>query len=151
MTCKLDRDYIQELIALRDLNNNCVSIGEVIGIIQKMTGASFKKDKEHWYYCRKAKLLPKLKNHGALRTPQATTTKRIGVKTEKLLRWHETLDDALEDMDLQNSWHSDWEGIKYYNKIDIFWGNMDETNMSADKGKLCSYRVLYLPPLSIIS
>ena len=34
-------------------------------------------------------------------------------------------------------WHSDWEGIKESNKIDSFWGDMDETNMLAAEGKLC--------------
>ena len=64
--------------------------------------------------------------------------------TKKLLRWHVTLDDALEDMDSQNSWHSDWEGIKESNNMDSFLGNMDETNMLAAEGKLWRYRVLYI-------
>ena len=71
--------------------------------------------------------------------------------TEKLLRWNGTTDDALKEMDRRNSWHSAWEGIKESNKIDIVWGNMDETNMSAAEGKLCRYRVPYLPQISIIS
>ena len=93
----------------------------------------------------------KLNNHGALRTAQATTTKQSGVTREKLLRWHETVDDALDEMDRQNYCHSDWEGIKESNKNDSFWGNMNETNMSAAEGKLSRYCVLYLPQLSIIS
>ena len=150
LTSELDCDYIQELITLRYLNNNGMSRGEVIGLIQTITSESFKKAKHHWYYFRKAKLFPKLKNHGALRTAQATTTNRSGVTTDKLLRWHGTVDDALEEMDRQNSWHSDWEGIKKSNKIDSFWGNMDETNISEAEGKLCCYRVLYLPQILII-
>ena len=71
--------------------------------------------------------------------------------TEKILLWNGTVDDALEEMDIQNSWHSDWEGIKESNKIDSFWDNMDKTNMLAAEGKLCCYRVLYLPLISIIS
>ena len=112
LTYEFDCDYIQELITLGYLKNNGMSRGEVIGLIQTITGASFKKSEQHWYYFRKAKLLPKLKNHGDLRTAQATTTKRSGVTTEKLLRLHGTVDDALEEMDRQNYWHSDWEGIK---------------------------------------
>ena len=42
MTSELDREYIQELITLQDLNNNGMSRGEVIGIIQIITGASLK-------------------------------------------------------------------------------------------------------------
>ena len=71
--------------------------------------------------------------------------------TEKLLRWHGTVDDALEEMDRRNYWHSDWEGIKESNKIDSFGGNMDVTNMSVAEGKLCRYRVLNLPHILIIS
>ena len=125
--------------------------GEVIGLIQISTGASLTKAEHNWYYFRKAKLLPKLNNNGALQTAQATTTKRSVVTTERLLRWHGTVYDALEEMDFRNSWHSDWEGIKESNKIDSFWGNMDETNMSAAEGKLCCYRIPYLPQLLIIS
>ena len=146
----MDRDYIQELITLRDLNNNGMSRGEIIGIIQTITGASFKKAEQHWYYFRKAKLFPKLNNNGAFQTAQATTTNRSDVTTEKVLLWHGTVEDALEEMDRQNSWHSDWEGIKESNKIDSFWGNMDKKNMSAAEGKLYRYRVLYIPQLSII-
>ena len=151
LTSELDRDYIQGLINIRDLKNNGMSRGEVIGLIQKITGASFKKSEQNCYYLRKAKLFPKIKNHGALQTSQATTTKRISVTKNKLLSWHGTVDDALEEIDFRNSWHSDWEGIRESNKIDSFWGNMYETNMSAAEGKLCSYCVLYLPQISIIS
>ena len=63
--------------------------------------------------------------------------------TDKVLLWNGTVDDALENMDRRYSWHSDWEGIKESDKIDSFWGNIDETNMSAAEGKLCSYHVLY--------
>ena len=51
LTSELDRDYIQEMITLLDLNNNCMSRGGVIGLIQTITGASFFKAKHHWYYC----------------------------------------------------------------------------------------------------
>ena len=96
-------------------------------------------------------MLLKLKNHGALRTSHATTTKQIGVTTEKLLHWHGTVDDSLEEMDHRNSWHSDWGRIKESDNIDSFWGDMDKTTMLAAKGKLCRYCVIYLPQLLIIS
>ena len=76
-----------------------------------------------------------MKNHGALRTTQTTTTNRIGVTTKKLLRWHRTVDETLNELDLRNSWHGDWEVIKNSDKIDSFGGNMDETSMSAAGGK----------------
>ena len=43
MTSELDRDYIQELTTLRDLKNNGMYRGEVVGTIQIITGASLKK------------------------------------------------------------------------------------------------------------
>ena len=57
------------------------------------------------------------------------------VTPEKLLCWHETVDDTLNELDLLNSWHEYWEGIKNSNKIGIFGGNMDETSVSAADGK----------------
>ena len=125
--------------------------GRLLGSYKQLMVHHLKKAEQHWCYFWKAKLLPKLKNHGALWTAQATTTKQIGVTTEKLLRWNGTVYDASEEIDRQNSWHSDCEGIKESNKIGSFWGNMGETNMSAAEGKLCCYRVLYLLQLSIIS
>jgi len=66
---------------------------EVIGVMQQMTGASFEKVEQHWYYCRMQNLFPELKGHGALRVAQATTTKRSGVTMEKLMRWHYTIEE----------------------------------------------------------
>ena len=37
---------------------------------------------------------------------EATTTKRSGVTTETILRWHGTVDGSLEEMDRRNYWHS---------------------------------------------
>ena len=94
-----------------------------------MSGADFVKVKKYWYYLWRAKLLPELKNHGVLRWAQATTTNKSGVKTEKLLRCHGTIELTLNELDRRNYWHPDWEDIKSSEKIDIFWGNMDETGM----------------------
>ena len=136
LTSVVDREYIQHLIVLRDMRNNGMTLPEVFGLIQKLTNCSHSQAKQHWYYCQRKKLLPELKNHDALRTAQATTTKRSGVTTEKLLRWYGTVESALNEMDRLNRWHADWEDIKSSGKIDSFWGNMDETNMSAAEGEL---------------
>ena len=58
-----------------------------------------------------------------------------GVTTEKLLRWNWTIDETLNDLDLRNSWHEYWEGIKNSKNIDSFWGNIYETSMYASHGK----------------
>ena len=128
-----------------------MSMGEVIKLIQKMIGASFIKYEEHLYYFWREKLVPQIKNHCDLQAAQATTIKRSGVTTENLLHWHGTLEDALEEMDRQNSWLSDWEGIKISNNIDSFWGNVDKRNMSAAEGKLCCYCVICSPKLLNLS
>ena len=76
-----------------------------------------------------------MNNHGALRNAHTTTTNRSSVTTYKLLSWHGTVDDTLNELDFCNSWYEDWEGIKNSKKIDNFWGNMDETSISAADGK----------------
>ena len=58
LTTELDLVYIQQLITLRDLRNNGMSRMKVIGIIQKMTKASFEKVEQHWYYFRRTKTFP---------------------------------------------------------------------------------------------
>ena len=107
LTSELDCGYIQQLIILCDMNSNDMSRGEVIGLIKKMTGATFEKAEQHWYYCRRARLLPELKNHGFLQIAQATTMKRNGVTTKKLMRWYGTVDETLNELDCLNSWHDD--------------------------------------------
>ena len=58
------------------------------------------------------------------------------MRTEKLLCWHGTTEEAFHDLDHLNCWNADWEGIKNSNNIDSFGGGMDETNMSAAEGFL---------------
>ena len=82
-----------------------------------MTKASFEKAEQHWYYCRREIFFPELKNHGALPTSQTTTAKSSGVTTNKLLLWHGAIDETLNELDLCNSWHEDWQGIKKSNEI----------------------------------
>jgi len=84
LTSELDRAYIQQLIVLRDMHNNGMTRTEVIALIQKLATCSFAKAEQHWYYCRRMKFFTELKNHGAVQSAQATTTKRSGVTTEKL-------------------------------------------------------------------
>ena len=87
--------------------------------------------------------MPELNNHGVIRLAQATTTKRSGVTTEKLLCWHGTIEVTLNELDRHNSWHPDWEDIKSSDKIDSFWWNVDETSMSAADGTLTQIFNLY--------
>ena len=79
--------------------------------------------------------MPELNNHGALQTAQITNTKSSSVTTKKLLCWHENVYETLNELDLCNYWHEDWDGIKKSKRIDSFWVNMDETIMSAAYGK----------------
>ena len=101
-----------------------------------MSGVKFVKAKNYWCYIWREKLFPELNNHGVLRLSQATTTNRSGVTTEKLLCWHGTIEVTLNELDRHNSWHPDWEDIKSSDKIDSFWGNVDETSMSVADGTL---------------
>ena len=108
---------------------------EDIGIIQKMTEASFEKKEQHQYYYRRSKKFLQLKNHGDLQTAQTKITNRNSVPNDKLLRWHGTVDETLNELDLCNDWNEDQEGIKKSKKTVSFWGNMDKTSMSAADGK----------------
>ena len=51
------------------------------------------------------------------------------------MRWHYTIDEALLELDHYNCWHADWDDIQNSEKIDSFWGDIDETSMSAGDGE----------------
>ena len=53
LTTELDCAYTQQPITPRDLKNDEMSRMEVIGVIQKITKASFERADKHWYYCRR--------------------------------------------------------------------------------------------------
>lgn len=53
---ELDRNYIQQLIIIRDIHNDCMTRPEVIVLIQKMANCNFVKAEQHWHYCRRKKL-----------------------------------------------------------------------------------------------
>ena len=50
------------------------------------------------------------------------------------MRLHGTCDEAMEEMDSLNYWHPEWDNIKKSKSIDIFWGNIYETSMTASTG-----------------
>ena len=50
------------------------------------------------------------------------------------------IEETLYELDSLNYWHADLEGIKISNKIDIFGGYMDETNITMWH----AFRYLYL-------
>ena len=77
-----------------------------------------------------------LKSHDKLQTEQQTTTKRRNVTTEKILPWHGTCDEAMEEMDCLNSWYPEWDNIKKSKTVDRFWGNTDENSMTASGGTI---------------
>mmetsp|Transcript_8725 Transcript_8725/g.18452 ORF Transcript_8725/g.18452 Transcript_8725/m.18452 type:complete len:656 (+) Transcript_8725:167-2134(+) len=62
LTNEADREYIQQLMAQRELENNRMSSGEVVGVIQTLTGADFKSAQNHLYYLRRKKMMPDQKN-----------------------------------------------------------------------------------------
>ena len=130
-----DRNYLEQLISLFNLNNNVMYHQEVIGVIQTLTIFDFYTAEAHWYYLRSKKLLPELKNHRTLRTAKSTITKRSGVITEKLLWLNMTIETTLKELDWLNGWHADWASIQSSQKINYFWENSNETNMSASYGK----------------
>jgi len=83
LTTAEDREYIQQLITLRDLRNNGMSRMEVIGLIQTLTRADFGTAENHWYYCRRKKRFPELKNNGQRRRNWRRQQKR---RNRRLIR-----------------------------------------------------------------
>ena len=131
LTTEEDREFIQKVVKMRDENNNGVAWTEVISLIMTLTCASRIRGTNHFNYLRWKKMLPDLKNHGKTQAAQRTTTKRSNVNTEKLLHWHGTIDEALEEQKRLNKYDPHFLGL-----VDHFMMNLDESSMVASNGVL---------------
>ena len=116
---------------MRDENNNGMASAEVISLIMTLTCASCIRGTNHFNYLCRKKMLPDLKNHGKTQAAQQTTTKRSNVNTEKLLRWHGTIDEALEEQKRLNKYDPHFLGL-----VAHFMMNLDESSMVAINGVL---------------
>ena len=98
---------------------------EVIGLIMEMKQTSNqKKCEDHYDYLIHTKQMPTLKGYGRAVKAQATTTKRSQIKREQQLRWHTTIEWAMEEL---NQPTVEYDKVAHY-----FFGNTDETCFMAN-------------------
>jgi len=80
-----------------------MSRDEVINLIMEMKQTSNKRKCEnHYDYLIRSKKMPELKRFGRVTTAQATTIKRSQITVEQQLRWHTTVESALNELDRVN-------------------------------------------------
>lgn len=94
MTSLADRKFLETIIIARDNRNAGMPRKELIGIIAEFAGVSFKTAENHLDYLFRKRHLPNLKSYGRVVRAQATTTNRMAVTTEKLLRTHSSQEEG---------------------------------------------------------
>lgn len=115
-------EALEDIIVGRDERNEALTRGEVIDIIMEMSGANRKVCENHFDWLIRSENLPRLKGNGRARKAQATTSKRTQVTVAQQLRWHSTVDEAIENLKRTNQPAEEFEKV-----IEYFFGNFDET------------------------
>ena len=90
LTTKDDREFLQSIAKSKDEMNRGMSRKEMIVLISKLFGASYKAAESHFDYLISTKQLNDLKRGGRVVAAQATNTNRTAITTQKLLRTHNT-------------------------------------------------------------
>ena len=129
LTTENYRNFIQRIIKMRDKNNNGMSRAEVISLTMTLTDASRIQATNHYSYLRQCKMFPELKNHGKTQHAQRTKPKRRNMNTEKLLRQHGTIDEALEEQQRVNYYDPKFSELQ-----DHFMMNNDGSLVVASNG-----------------
>ena len=121
-------DVLNAAIVHRDEANNGMTRDEAIDLIMELSQISNrKKATNHFDYLVRKKRLKDVKNGGKTVKAQATTTKRGQIVVEQQLRWHGTVDEALQEQRRLNLPAEEFEHFQ-----DHFFGNMDETCLMAN-------------------
>ena len=127
----LDDDQVSLLssaIIHRDECNNGMSRNEAIQLVMELSQCGCpKKAANHFDYLVRKRRLVGVKNFGRTVKAQATTTKRSQIHVEQQLRWHTTVDEALQEQRRLNHPIAAFELCQ-----DHFFGNMDETCLMAN-------------------
>lgn len=122
----LNEDEVKLLasaIIHRDEANNGMSRQEVGQLILEMSQtSSMKKAMDHYDYLVRNRRLIGVKNGGHTVKAQATTTVRSQIQVEQQLRWHTTIDEALQEQRRLNQ-----PALAFEQYQDDFFGNLDET------------------------
>jgi len=104
LTTKDDREFLQSIAKSKDEMNRGMSRKEMIVLISKLFGASYKAAESHFDYLISTKQLNDLKRGGRVVAAQATNTNRTAITTQKLLRTHNTTMLAWSKQAKWNGW-----------------------------------------------
>jgi len=90
-------ELLGQTITHRDKANNGMSRNEAISLVMELAQTTQRKSAEgHCDYLVRQKRLKGVKNFGRSVKAQATTSKRGQITVEQQLRWHTTVEEALD-------------------------------------------------------
>jgi len=121
-------ELLGQTIIYRDEANNGMSRNEAISLVMELAQTTQRKSAEgHYDYLVRQKRLLGVKNFGRSVKAQATTSKRGQITVEQQLRWHTTVEEALDFQRKMNQ-----PSDEYLMVEDHFLGNLDETCLMAN-------------------
>ena len=117
-----DLDFLRYIIVARDEANNGAGRAEIISLIGEIVQCSdLIKCRNHCKYLVMSGKLKELKGGGRLRTAHNTTTESTQITVDQQLRWHNTLDSAIDELKILNQ-----PNDELMNVIEYFIGNLDK-------------------------
>ena len=121
-------ELLNSTLLYRDQANNGMSRSEAVSLICELAQCSDRKKAcNHLNYLVSHNKLSGLKRGGRVVAAQATTKKRSQIVVEQQLRWHTTVEDALQELRRLNQPAIEFEDLCHH-----FWGNLDETCFQAN-------------------
>ena len=126
----LQREKLMDIVKARDERNDGLARKEVIGLIVKLTNASYQSAENHYDYLIRQNLLPELKKGGRVVSAQKTSTKRSNMNTEQQLRWHLIVDHLFSEL-LRLNPDEEYKPLSAH-----FVLNLDETCIMSNEGNL---------------
>ena len=123
-----DISLLASAIVHRDETNKPMSRKEAITLVQQLSQCHEPKTAEnHYDYLVRTKRLVGVKNDGKTVKAQTTTDKRSQINVEQQLRWHTTVEEALQEQQRLNQPFASFEMLQ-----DHFFANLDETCLMAN-------------------
>ena len=124
--------FLQDITFARYEVNNGAGRAEIIALIGKIAQYSYLiKCSNYWSYLLMSGKLKELRGGGQSRKAHNTTTKRTQINVEKRLRWHNTLDSAIDELKIINQTNN-----KFMNVIEYFIGNLDNSCLMSASGNI---------------
>ncbi len=131
LTTPLMQEFIGNTIKVHDEAQNGMPHKEVIQLRMRLMGAKKKTCENHFDFLICMEKFPQLKNYGRVQTVQATTTKRACICVKQQLRWHNTIQNVLEDHRLFNQPADKFLELQHYFQL-----NLDKTCIMGSLGSL---------------